>query len=55
MLLIEWGPVRTKRRVKTTRSGRGQEAQMFKSILVPTADTDLAKPAIATVATLSQT
>src|ERR1700730_782155 len=33
------------------------EAQMFKSILVPIdlADTDLAKPAIATAATLSQT
>src|ERR1700727_2271628 len=34
-----------------------REAQMFKSILVPIdlADTDLAKPAIATAATLSQT
>src|ERR1700739_4326490 len=33
------------------------EAQMFKSILVPLdlSDTDLAKPAIATAATLSQT
>src|SRR3981081_4085975 len=38
-------------------SSIGQEAQMFKSILVPLdlADTDLAKPAIATAATLSQT
>jgi universal stress protein G len=34
-----------------------REAQMFKSILVPIdlADTDLAKPAIATAATLSET
>src|SRR6202167_3423811 len=34
-----------------------REAQMFNSILVPIdlADTDLAKPAIATAATLSQT
>src|ERR1700743_1197456 len=34
-----------------------REARMFKSILVPIdlADTDLAKPAIATAATLSQT
>ena len=34
-----------------------REAQMFKSILVPIdlADTDLAKPAIATAATLSKT
>src|ERR1700743_2355266 len=36
---------------------RQGEAQMFNSILVPIdlADTDLAKPAIATAATLSQT
>src|SRR6516225_9626284 len=39
------------------RSSRHQEAQMFKSVLVPIdlADTDLAKPAIATAATLSET
>src|SRR5271166_4863301 len=39
------------------RSSRHQEALMFKSILVPIdlADTDLAKPAIATAATLSHT
>src|SRR6202012_1675341 len=38
------------------RADRDREAQMFKSILVPIdlADTDLAKPAIATAATLSQ-
>src|ERR1044071_7820989 len=37
--------------------GPSREAQMFNSILVPIdlADTDLAKPAIATAATLSQT
>src|SRR6185369_807382 len=39
------------------RTGESREASMFKSILVPIdlADTDLAKPAIATAATLSQT
>ena len=53
-------------RVMTARAGEDAgfviywpttEAQMFKSILVPIdlADTDLAKPAIATAATLSQT
>ncbi|MGY4571644.1 nucleotide-binding universal stress UspA family protein [Bradyrhizobium sp. USDA 3256] len=42
---------------KRLQTNRGQEAQMYKSILVPIdlADTDLAKPAIATAATLSQT
>jgi nucleotide-binding universal stress UspA family protein len=42
---------------KSGPHGRKQEASMFKSILVPIdlADTDLAKPAIATAATLSQT
>src|SRR6187402_423120 len=58
---------RTRKHVKTKgwtpplinqgRTGESREAQMFKSILVPIdlTDTDLAKPAIATAATLSQT
>jgi nucleotide-binding universal stress UspA family protein len=42
---------------KPEPNGLAQEAQMFKSILVPIdlTDTDLTKPAIATAATLSQT
>src|SRR6187401_1992671 len=48
-----WSPIP----INQERTGSSQEAQMFKSILVPIdlADTDLAKPAIATAATLSQT
>src|SRR5206468_2737449 len=43
--------------INRDRTGSSREAEMFKSILVPIdlADTDLAKPAIATAATLSQT
>src|SRR3954465_6054166 len=42
---------------RTGRPADWKEAQMFKSILVPIdlADTDLAKPALATAATLAQT